>query len=95
VLYTQRRRDVDDPSAGEVHLERTLGVPREHLAFHLWYLKEKQWIQRTDRGFAITASGIDVVEAARKRSAENAPAQIAAGGGADCGSDLPPAPERD
>lgn len=89
VLYTQRRRDVEDPSAGEVHLERTLGVPREHLAFHLWYLKEKQWIERTDRGFAITAAGIDVVEAARKRFAENAPAQIAAGDGVGRGNDDP------
>jgi curved DNA-binding protein CbpA len=83
VLYTQRRRDVEEPSAGEVHLERTLGVPREHLAFHIWYLKEKQWIERTDRGFAITAAGIDVVEAARRRSAENAPAQLAAGSRVD------------
>jgi curved DNA-binding protein CbpA len=79
VLYTQRRRSVEEPSAGEVHLERTLAIPREHLAFHIWYLKEKLWIERTDRGFAITALGIDEVEAARKRSRETAPAQIEAG----------------
>jgi len=83
VLYTQRRRNVDDPATGEVHLERTLGVPREHLAFHLWYLKEKKWVERTDRGFAITAAGIDAAEEARKRADENAPAQIEAGGEVD------------
>ncbi len=87
VLYTQRRRNVDEPSAGEVHLERTLGVPREHLAFHLWYLKEKQWVEKTDRGFAITAAGIDATEASRKRARENAPAQIAAGSDVDAPAD--------
>lgn len=99
VLYAQRRRNVEEPSAGEVHLERTLGVPREHLAFHIWYLKEKQWIERTDRGFAITAAGIDVVEAARRRSAEKAPAQIAAGSAQratnDDGAGVPDPGERD
>ncbi len=67
VLYVQRRRDVQEPSVGEIHLERLLDCPREHLAFHLWYLKEKGWVQRTDRGFAITAPGIDEVEASRLR----------------------------
>jgi curved DNA-binding protein CbpA len=78
VLYAQRRRDVLEPGAGEVHLERTLGIPREHLSFHLWYLKEKAWIERTDRGFAITAAGIDEVEASRRQSKESAQAQIEA-----------------
>jgi hypothetical protein len=33
------------------------------LAFHTWYLKEKGWIKPTDTGgYAITASGVDVVE---------------------------------
>ena len=67
ILYTQRRRDVEEPSVGEVHLEQMLDCPREYLAFHLWYLKEKSWVQRTDRGFAITALGIDEVEASRLR----------------------------
>ena len=34
------------------------------MEFHTWYLKEKDWIKRTDTGgYAITASGVDVVEA--------------------------------
>jgi curved DNA-binding protein CbpA len=67
VLYVQRRREVHEPAVGEVVLEQTLDCPREHLAFHIWYLKEKGWVERTDRGFAITALGIDEVEASRLR----------------------------
>jgi curved DNA-binding protein CbpA len=78
VLYTQRRRDLHEPGIGEVHLERVLACPRELLAFHLWYLREKKLVERTDRGFAITVLGIDEVEASRMRTRE-APAQITAG----------------
>ncbi len=79
VLYTQRRRDVVEPSVGEVQLERALGESREDLAFHLWYLKEKRCVERTDRGFAITVAGIDAVEESRARARAGAPAQLGAG----------------
>jgi curved DNA-binding protein CbpA len=82
VLYTQRRRDVLDPGLGEVQLERILACPREQLAFHLWYLREKKCVERTDRGFAITVLGIDEVEAARIRAhGEGGRARLAAGEG--------------
>jgi predicted transcriptional regulator len=30
------------------------------MEFHVWYLVEKDWIQRTDTGgYAITANGVD------------------------------------
>jgi hypothetical protein len=30
------------------------------MEFHIWYLREKGWVLRTDSGdFAITASGVD------------------------------------
>jgi curved DNA-binding protein CbpA len=62
LLYIARRRDTDDPGMGIFELERLLGCPEKHLEFHMWYLKEKGWIQRTDTGgFAITASGVDAV----------------------------------
>ena len=33
------------------------------MEFHIWYLKEKGWIQRVETGgYAITASGVEVVE---------------------------------
>lgn len=63
LLYVQRRRDVDDPSMGNIELERLLSCPAEHLEFHMWYLKEKKLVERTSRGVAITALGIDEAEA--------------------------------
>ena len=60
LLYVQRRRDVDNPAVGSMGLSQLLGCPIEHINFHLWYLKEKGWIQRTDTGmFVITADGVD------------------------------------
>ena len=45
------------------HLEKLLGWPEKILEFHVWYLKEKGWIERTDTGgFAITAEGVDEIE---------------------------------
>ena len=40
-----------------------LGWPEKILEFHTWYLKERGWIKPTDTGgYAITVSGVDVVE---------------------------------
>lgn len=71
VLYQQRRRDVRRPALGEIHLERMINCPQEHIEYHIWYLKEKQWVERTDKGFAITALGIDVVEALRESALQH------------------------
>lgn len=65
LLYVQRRRDVLNASMGNVELENLLSCPQEHLEFHMWYLKEKQFVERTDRGFAITAHGVDAAESSR------------------------------
>jgi curved DNA-binding protein CbpA len=60
ILYIKRRRNVDDPGIGNIELEHLSGCPREHLEFHLWYLKEKGWIGRLENGmFAITVDGVD------------------------------------
>jgi hypothetical protein len=62
LLYSSRRNDPDRPGVGVVELERLLGCPEEHMKFHLWYLRENGWIQRTENGtFAITATGVDRV----------------------------------
>ena len=62
LFYVARRHYVDDPGMGPMHLERYLGCPEEHLEFHLWYLKEKGWVRRTDSGeYAITVGGVDKV----------------------------------
>jgi curved DNA-binding protein CbpA len=65
LLYVQRRRDVKDPAIGNIELERLLDCPQEHLDFHVWYLKEKKLVERTERGIAITALGVEDAEQKR------------------------------
>jgi curved DNA-binding protein CbpA len=63
IFQVRRRQDVANPGIGELTLERMLGCPAEHLQFHLWYLKEKGWIRKTESGtFAITVEGITLEE---------------------------------
>lgn len=62
ILYTARRNDAENPGVGNVDLERMLGCPEAHMRFHLWYLKENGFVQRTESGqYAITAAGVDRV----------------------------------
>ena len=62
ILYIARRRDTTKPGVGIIDLENLVGLPEKELEFHIWYLKEKGWIQRTEMGdFAITATGVDTV----------------------------------
>ncbi|MGD8360481.1 MAG: DnaJ domain-containing protein [Gemmatimonadota bacterium] len=62
VLYVARRRDPHRGGFGNLQLERVLGVPREHLEFPLWILKQRGWIEILDNGqTAITIHGIDQV----------------------------------
>jgi curved DNA-binding protein CbpA len=64
ILYVKRRRNVGDPGIGAYELEVLLGCPAEHLEFHLWYLKEKGWMRRTENGtLEITIDGVDRVNA--------------------------------
>jgi len=60
LLYAKRRRNVDNPGIGNIELEQLLRCPREHLEFHIWYLKAKGWIGTLENGLlAITADGVD------------------------------------
>ena len=60
LLYTTRRRGSSDPGMGVFELEKYLEVAEGQLEFHLWYLKEKGWIARTESGkYAITVDGVD------------------------------------
>ncbi len=62
LLYVARRREPEDGGLGAVHLERMLGVPREHLEFPLWYLRQRGWTETLSGGkLAITVDGIDVL----------------------------------
>jgi curved DNA-binding protein CbpA len=60
ILYVKRRQNISDPGVGDFDLERLSDCPREHLEFHLWYMKQKGWIEKTENGLlAITAEGVD------------------------------------
>ena len=60
LLYIARRRDVSKGGMGVIQIERFLGCPSEHLEFHIWYLREKGWIERLDSGqISITVTGVD------------------------------------
>jgi curved DNA-binding protein len=64
ILYTQKRAKPSDGGVGIVQLETIMQWPAETLDFHIWYLKEKKMIQRTENGeFGITADGVDKIEA--------------------------------
>ena len=57
--------------------EELLGVPKEHLEFCIWYLKEGQFITRGDNGrVAITLKGVELAEQLADRKME--PLQLAA-----------------
>ena len=65
LLYTKRRAEPYDPGLSLLEVEGLLGLPREHLEFSLWFLKEKKFIVRTDDShFLITAEGVEHVEEA-------------------------------
>jgi curved DNA-binding protein len=64
ILYTQKRANPSDGGVGIVQLETIMQWPPETLDFHIWYLKEKKMIQRTENGeFEITAEGVEKIEA--------------------------------
>jgi curved DNA-binding protein len=60
ILYIVRRNNPADPGVGSVELERLLECPEPVVRFHLWYLRENNWITRLETGFiAISAIGVD------------------------------------
>ena len=60
ILYIVRRNHPSEPGVGTMELERLLECPEPVIRFHIWYLKENQWIGRLESGFlAITALGVD------------------------------------
>jgi len=63
ILYIERRNDAVSSGVGLWRIEQLIGLPEKILEFHVWYMKEKAWIQRTDTGgYAITVAGVDAVE---------------------------------
>jgi hypothetical protein len=63
ILYTKRIQSPGSPSVSIPELENLLGVPKEHLEFPLWYLRETGCIMRSDNAkLSITVRGVDEVE---------------------------------
>ena len=62
-LYQERKHTPSDPGMGQWQLEKIIGWPEEILAFHIWYLKGKNWIEHLESGMlAITPDGVDAFE---------------------------------
>src|SRR6185369_7664066 len=53
-----------------LEMEQRMALPREHLEFTLWYLRNKGYVQilEDNSDYAVTAAGVDYVEA---NSAQN------------------------
>lgn len=63
LLYNRRRSEPERPGLSLFDLELMMSIPREHLEFTAWYLREKGYVRRDDRSeLTITAEGIDYVE---------------------------------
>lgn len=63
LLYVQRIQMAGQPWLTVRDFEDLLGCPREHLEFSLWYLREREWVKRSDNGrYTITAAGVDEAE---------------------------------
>ena len=64
LLYNRRRSQPDKPSLSLLELEALTALPREHLEFTIWYLKEKSFLRRdeTTSDYTITSEGVDWVE---------------------------------
>jgi curved DNA-binding protein CbpA len=64
LLYNRRRMSVEEPGLSLLEFEKLMTCPREHLVFTIWYLKDKDYLRQTeDSSYAITASGVEYVEA--------------------------------
>ena len=63
LLYNQRKLNPISPGISVQQLEHLMFMPREHLEFAVWYLKQKRLIQMDDRSsLMVTSDGIDYVE---------------------------------
>lgn len=68
-LYAKRQHDPHAPGVTIFELEDLLGIPRDHLEFTLWYLKERGLLTRGDNNrFQITAAGVDYAEELEERT---------------------------
>ncbi len=64
LLYNRRKSDPEHPGMSVLEMENKMSLPREHLEFTIWYLKEKGFVRRDDttNDILITSDGVDFVE---------------------------------
>src|SRR5229473_2027138 len=63
LLYNSRRANEDKPGLSIMELEKLMGFPREHLAFAVWYLRNRQYVTTGESSdIVITSEGIDYLE---------------------------------
>jgi len=71
LFYAQRRRSIKNPGMGMNTVEQMMGIPVEVLDFHVWFFREKGWIQREEGGaISITADGVEKLEASAELQEE-------------------------
>jgi len=64
LLYKQRSSNPDHPGLSLLQFESLMAIPREHIEFTVWFLKEKKFIRVADHGeYQITAEGVEFAEA--------------------------------
>lgn len=70
IFYAQRRRNMQQPGLGITTVEDMMKIPSDLLEFHLWYFREKGWIQRELSGpWSITHAGVDEIESRESQRA--------------------------
>src|SRR5882724_4039997 len=63
LLYTRKRSNPEAAGLSILDLEAQTGIPREHLHFTLWRLKEDDLIRQDENtDFAISGAGADHLE---------------------------------
>ncbi|MEQ1948694.1 MAG: J domain-containing protein [Bryobacteraceae bacterium] len=63
ILYRHRQLNPRLPEVSLIDIAEALGVPREHLEFSLWFLRESKYIRNADSGrLEITLAGVLSVE---------------------------------
>ena len=73
LFYSQRRANFKNPGMGIATIEDKMGIPLEVLEFHIWFFREKGWINREESGtLSITAEGVDKIEATVQKQEETA-----------------------
>jgi len=63
LLYNRRRLSPDWPGLSLLDFESLMAIPREHLLFTVWFLKERHYLRPAEGAqFEITSEGVEFVE---------------------------------